>query len=86
MLLKNPTGDSKGIRLGNFAQVRVIIDEELEQVWAMTKTPKQALDAAVERGNVVLRKFEAANRAGARAAAPAAASKAARPKSVPKKK
>jgi sn-glycerol 3-phosphate transport system substrate-binding protein len=92
LLEKNPTGDTKGIRLGDFAQVRLIIDEELEQVWAMTKTPKDALDAAVERGNVVLRKFEAANRAGARPAAGAPArkpaAKSARPAadSAPKKK
>jgi len=71
LLLKNPTSDSKGIRLGDFVKIRTIIDEELEQAWAFTKTPKQALDAAVERGNVVLRQFEAANRVAARHSAPA---------------
>ncbi len=88
LLLKNPTGDTKGIRLGDFAQIRTIIDEELEQVWALTKTPKQGLDAAVERGNVVLRKFEAANRGGARHAAAAPAKKAGKgqSESAPKKK
>ena len=77
LLLKNPTNDSKGIRLGDFVKIRTIIDEELEAVWAFTKTPKQALDAAVERGNVVLRQFEATNRIAARHAAPAPAKKAA---------
>ncbi len=64
LLLKNPTKDSKGIRLGNFVQIRGIIDEELEAVWAQKKGPKQALDDAVERGNVELRKFERANKGG----------------------
>jgi len=61
LLLNNPTGDSKGIRLGSFPQIRAIIDEELELAWALKKTPKQALDSAAERGNILLRKFEAAN-------------------------
>jgi sn-glycerol 3-phosphate transport system substrate-binding protein len=64
LLLKNPTKDSKGIRLGNFVQIRDIIDQELEAVWAQKKGPKQALDDAVERGNVELRKFERANKGG----------------------
>ncbi len=66
LLLKNPTKDSKGIRLGYFPQIRTIIDEELEAVWAQKKGPKEALDAAVARGDAELRKFERANRAGAR--------------------
>ena len=66
LLLRNPTKDSKGIRLGNFVQIRDIIDEELESVWAQKKGPKQALDDAVERGNAELRKFERANKAGGR--------------------
>ncbi len=79
LLLKNPTNDTKGIRLGDFAQIRAIIDEELEQVWALKISAKQGLDSAVERGNVVLRKFEAANRVGgARHSAPAPAKKAAK--------
>jgi sn-glycerol 3-phosphate transport system substrate-binding protein len=64
LLLKNPTKDSKGVRLGNFVQIRDIIDQELEAVWAQKKGPKQALDDAVERGNVELRKFERANKGG----------------------
>jgi sn-glycerol 3-phosphate transport system substrate-binding protein len=66
LLLKNPTKDSKGIRLGSFVQIRGIIDEELESVWSQKKSPKQALDDAVERGNAELRKFERANKAGGR--------------------
>ena len=89
LLLRNPTGDSKGIRLGMFPQIRAIIDEELEHVWALTKAPKQALDEAAERGNLLLRKFEAASRAGARGGDAAAARKSAKPahtESAPKKK
>lgn len=60
-LLRQPAKDSRGIRLGNFAQIRDIIDEELEAVWTHEKGPKQALDDAVERGNEELRKFERGN-------------------------
>jgi sn-glycerol 3-phosphate transport system substrate-binding protein len=74
LLTRNPTNDSKGIRIGHFLEIRAIIEEELEQVWAEKKTPKDALDKAVERGNELLRKFELANRG----AQPAAAAKPAR--------
>jgi sn-glycerol 3-phosphate transport system substrate-binding protein len=59
---KAPTGNSKGLRLGSFDQIRGIIDEELEAVWAGDKTAQQALDSAAERGNELLRRFEQANR------------------------
>lgn len=61
---KKPTKLSKGVRLGNFVQVRSIIDEELEAVWAGKKAPKDALDEAVKRGNEQLRRFEQANKTG----------------------
>ena len=54
LLLKNPTKDSKGIRLPHFAKIRGIIDEELEHVWGGKKTPMDALNAAVKRGNGLL--------------------------------
>ena len=59
---KAPTGNSKGLRFGNFVQGREVIEEELEAVFAGRKEPKVALDDAVKRGNDVLRKFEAANK------------------------
>ncbi|MBK0399786.1 sn-glycerol-3-phosphate ABC transporter substrate-binding protein UgpB [Limibaculum sp. M0105] len=59
---KAPTANSKGLRLGSFDQIRGIIDEELEAVWAGTKTAQEALDTAVERGDALLRRFEQANR------------------------
>lgn len=62
MTAKPPTENSKGLRLGSFDQIRGIIDEELEAVWAGDKTAQVALDSAVKRGNVLLRRFEQANR------------------------
>ena len=59
--LNQPTPNSKGLRFGNFVQIRDIINEELEAVWSGDKDARTAMDAAVERGNALLRKFEAAN-------------------------
>jgi sn-glycerol 3-phosphate transport system substrate-binding protein len=58
MSAKAPTSNSKGLRFGNFNQVRGIIYEELEAIWAGKKTAQQGLDDAVNRGNAELRKFE----------------------------
>lgn len=55
---RDPTKNSRGLRLGYFIQIRNIINEELELVWNGTKTPKQAMDSAVDRSNVKLREFE----------------------------
>ena len=49
---------SRGLRLGSFTQIRAMIDEELEAVWSQKKTPKEALDSAVERGNALLSRIE----------------------------
>lgn len=62
MTAKEPTANSKGLRLGSFDQIRGIIDEELEGVWSGDKTAQAALDSAVERGNALLRRFEQANK------------------------
>jgi sn-glycerol 3-phosphate transport system substrate-binding protein len=59
---KPPTDNSKGLRIGNFVQIRDVMDEELEAAWAGQKTAKQALDTAVERGNKLLADFARANR------------------------
>jgi sn-glycerol 3-phosphate transport system substrate-binding protein len=59
---KPPTANSKGVRFGNFVQLRNVIDEELEGVWGGQKTAKAALDEAVKRGNELLEKFEKANK------------------------
>ena len=58
MTANQPTGNSKGLRLGSFDQIRGIIDEELEAVWSGDKTAADALGNAVERGNALLRRFE----------------------------
>ncbi|HTY69471.1 MAG TPA: sn-glycerol-3-phosphate ABC transporter substrate-binding protein UgpB [Alphaproteobacteria bacterium] len=58
---KPPTANSKGLRLGNYVQIRDVEDEELENVWAGKKTAKQALDDIVSRGNALLRQFQQAN-------------------------
>ncbi len=62
MTLKPPTENSRGIRLGSFVLIRDVIDDELEQAFAGKKSAQAALDAAVERGNRMLRQFEGANR------------------------
>ena len=62
LTLNPPTENSKGLRLGNFIQVRDVEDEELEGVWSGKKDAKSALADAVRRGNELLRKFEAANK------------------------
>jgi sn-glycerol 3-phosphate transport system substrate-binding protein len=61
MIVKT-TAKSRGIRLGNLVQIRTVVDEELEQVWNGKKTPKEALDTAVKRGDELLVRFERANK------------------------
>ena len=57
-MIRKTTDKSRGIRLGNFVQIRTILDEELEQVWAGKKSAKEALDTAVQRGNEQLERFQ----------------------------
>lgn len=61
-MIRKTTDKSRGIRLGNFVQIRAIEDEELEQVWAGKKSAKDALDSIVKRGNEQLERFEKANK------------------------
>ena len=56
--LNTPTANSRGLRFGNFVQIRDVINEEMEDLWAGNISAAQALDNAVERGNALLRKFE----------------------------
>lgn len=51
MMGKEPTENSKGVRLVNLPQVRDIENEEFEKMLAGQQTAQQALDNAVERGN-----------------------------------
>lgn len=60
-MIRKTTDKSRGIRLGNFVQIRTIVDEELEQVWAGRKSAKQGLNDAVRRGNEQLERFQRAH-------------------------
>lgn len=62
MTRAEPTENSKGVRLGNYGEIRTIHYEELEALFDGQKTAQEALDDAVRRGNEVLREFERANR------------------------
>jgi sn-glycerol 3-phosphate transport system substrate-binding protein len=62
LTFREPTENSKGLRLGNLVQIRDIVNEELEAVWAGQKGAQEALDSAVARGNELLRQFEAQHR------------------------
>ncbi|MFO1293850.1 MAG: sn-glycerol-3-phosphate ABC transporter substrate-binding protein UgpB [Rubrivivax sp.] len=60
-MIRKTTDKSRGIRLGNFVQIRTIIDEEMEQVWAGKKSAKEGLEAAKKRGDEQLERFQKAN-------------------------
>ena len=61
-MIRKTTDKSRGIRLGNFVQVRAVIDEELEQIWAGKKSPADGLAAAKKRGDELLERFQKANK------------------------
>ncbi|MBA3593155.1 MAG: sn-glycerol-3-phosphate ABC transporter substrate-binding protein UgpB [Polaromonas sp.] len=61
-MIRKTTDKSRGVRLGNFVQIRTLIDEELEGVWQGNKTAKEALDNAVKRGDEQLERFQKANK------------------------
>jgi sn-glycerol 3-phosphate transport system substrate-binding protein len=61
-MVRKVTNKSRGIRLGNYVQIRTIEDEEFEQVWSGKKSAKEALDSIVKRGNELLERFEKANK------------------------
>lgn len=52
------TVNSKGLRLGRLTEIRTIIEEEFETALQGKQDAATALDAAVARGNKVLREFE----------------------------
>nr|WP_244440849.1 sn-glycerol-3-phosphate ABC transporter substrate-binding protein UgpB [Bradyrhizobium oligotrophicum] len=59
--LNPPTENSRGLRLGSFVLIRDAIEDEMEQAFSGRKPARAALDAAVERGNRLLRQFERAS-------------------------
>ena len=60
--LNTPTKNSRGVRFGNFVQVRDVINAEMEKIWNGSKTAQEAMDDAVSQSNKLLRKFEKANK------------------------
>jgi sn-glycerol 3-phosphate transport system substrate-binding protein len=61
-MIRKTTDKSRGVRLGNFNQIRTIIDEETELIWNGKKQPKEALETAIQRGNEQLERFQKANK------------------------
>jgi sn-glycerol 3-phosphate transport system substrate-binding protein len=53
-LMVRGTPNWKSLRLAQFPKLRTIIDEELESTWQGRKSPIDALNHAVERGNAFL--------------------------------
>jgi len=53
-----PTKNSRGVRLGNMPEIRVVLYEEIEKAFQGQQTARQALDNAVRRGNEILRRFQ----------------------------
>jgi len=63
MIVKT-TKNSRGVRLGNFVQVRDAIQEELEAALAGKKTAKEAVEDAAKKGNELIDKFAKAQKKG----------------------
>ncbi|MBM3346724.1 MAG: sn-glycerol-3-phosphate ABC transporter substrate-binding protein UgpB [Betaproteobacteria bacterium] len=61
---------ARGVRLRHFAEIRAIVDEELNAVWNSGRAPIDALEKAVERGNALLRPARVASPAPAPARNP----------------
>jgi len=59
--LNAPTENSKGLRFGNYVQIRDVIDQEFQELLSGTKNAQQALDALVQRGNELIRDFQSTN-------------------------
>jgi sn-glycerol 3-phosphate transport system substrate-binding protein len=62
MTLNTPTANSKGLRFGNFLQVRSINYDTLEAIFSGKTTAQKGLTDSVAAGNKLLRKFEKANK------------------------
>ena len=56
MIVKT-TEKSRGVRLGNFVQIRDIVDQELEAVWSGKQAPAAALERIEQRANEQLARF-----------------------------
>ena len=49
---KPPTDNSKGLRLGSMVLIRDVIEDEIEHTLAGKKSAAEALNSAVQRGNI----------------------------------
>ena len=58
MTSNTPTDSSRGLRFGHMVRLRDIILNELESIISGRKSAKEGLDAIVDSGNKLLRKFE----------------------------
>ncbi len=54
-----PTSVSRGIRLGGFLQIRNEVANGLQAIFSNKEPVQQAIDETVDRGNAILRRFEA---------------------------
>ena len=61
-MIRKTTDKSRGVRLGNFVQIRTIIDEEMELILGDKKSAREGLNSAVQRGNEQLERFQKANK------------------------
>ncbi|PMQ02071.1 MAG: sn-glycerol-3-phosphate ABC transporter substrate-binding protein [Dictyoglomus sp. NZ13-RE01] len=55
----NPTPNTKGLRLGNLPSIRIVIYEEMEKALQGQQSAKDTINNIVNRGNSILRDFEA---------------------------
>lgn len=52
-----PTPITRGIRLGNFLEVRNVIEGEMENIFGGRTSVKEGMDNAVQKGNELLKEF-----------------------------
>ena len=55
---KPPKAYTRGLRLGNYIQIREINDEALESAWSGMQPPTKALQQAVRKDNDLLKRFQ----------------------------
>lgn len=58
MTLHKPTVNSKGLRLGNYPQIREVHYDEMEAIFSGKETAKQGLENMVRRDNQLLEQFQ----------------------------
>lgn len=61
LLRGQPTENGRVPRIGNFENVRMALEAELQKVYAGEQDVQTALDEGVRRGNEILRRFERQN-------------------------